>query len=542
VILLTVKERKGEIYELTAIGPEAQDLAKDFRFTLPLGPRNLRDDVALPPVPELAEKIRTWALKDNSSIKTSARFRTWIMRERQRIQRLSSLPIEDEVLYPFQREGVAWIKASAEYHGGAIRCLIADDPRLGKSIQALYAIRGIKGPVLILCLKSLMYQWYEYVKEWLPERKVVAILKRSEFQRQKRLELALSYEDPVIIANWETVHMDIPDLFDTEWSVIIGDEAHCLKTRPSRSRRKRSHIVNQVKNLKSEHMLLLSGTFVEKTPADWWQPLNILYPKIFASFWTWVSWYVTTRNNGFGTVLKGAKNTKLMRLHLAPYVLRRRIEDVANVPQITSEDLLIEMPDDHRKLYDQVKKDGDFLSEVARIVKLRQITVHPALIDSSCWDSMSLGKYEALRDLVQSVIPDNEQIIIYSTFVDGAILASNITGGEVFAGDIAAPETIGRFKSGVTRILCSTPGKGGVGLNLYNANYVVYIDCPWSSIQWRQSRDRAVAIGKTSPIMVYTLVTANTIDEYVVKTLMRKLKVISESDVFAHVRDHLVKE
>jgi non-specific serine/threonine protein kinase len=537
------------VFEISLSGKEVPEATEFLGVSLTLGPRTLREDVALPPSPSVLKALLQWSVVSNIEIRTTRRLREWYDSdyELRRQRQVSRIAVEVPNLYPFQQEGVAWLAANRIYNGGKIRALIADDPRLGKSIQSLCAIRGIDGPILILCLKTLTAQWVEYVHNWLPERPTIAVLKGTSRWRRDRLELALRRTNPVIITNWETVHMDIPELFSTQWSVLIGDEAHRLKSRPRPSKKHpdKSSVVANVKRLKVTHIMLLSGTFVEKTPADWWQPLNILRPEIFSSFWTWVSWYVKTYNNGFGTVLVGAKNSKMMRSHLEPYVLRRKAEDVVDMPPVLYEDVMIDLPADHAPLYTSIKaqtiielSNGEVLdipNQVSRLVRLRQATIHPALLDASLWLTLSKGKYDALKDLVFDVIPEDEQVLIYSTFVDGAILAASVLGGEVIAGDISDYSAVDRFKESKSRILCSTPGKGGIGLNLYNANYVIYLDKPWSSIQWRQSRDRATAIGKSHSIMVYTLIVQDTIDEYVAKVLSRKMKVLTESDVAREV-------
>lgn len=544
MLTLTPKDRNGVVYELTLRGPEMDDAIRALNFSHAMRPMTHQEDAPLPPTTTVLERLNEWAKDQGVEVRMTSRLRAWFRSEIERSHASKADPIKELGLYDFQTLGVAHIKGSAAYADGRMRCLIADDPRLGKSVQALRAVADINGPILILCLKSLIPQWIEYVNRWLPDRPVIAVLKRDAEARRVRLKAALKHSDVVVIANWETVLMDIPGLFRIMWGALIGDEAHRLKARKSKT-------VQMVKRIQAVHILLLSGTFVEKTPADWWAPLSIIQPNMFASFWTWVSWYVRTSNNGFGTVLTGAKNSKLMREHLRPFVLRRRAQDVANMPEVVEEEIIVELPEEHRTIYDEAVKtvilelsngELDIPNEAARITRLRQLTTHPALLDHELWGKIPGGKLDVLRDLLTDVIPQDEQVIIYSAFVDGAILAAHVSNGEVYAGEISDPESIARFQRGDSRTLCATPAKGGVGLNLYNANYVVYLDKPWSSIQWRQSKDRAVAMDKTHSVMIYTLVAKDTIDEYVVKVLMRKMRTISESDIIMQVKSVLVKK
>jgi SNF2-related domain len=70
-------------------------------------------------------------------------------------------PLED-VLRPYQRQGVAWLQFLRENRFGGI---LADEMGLGKTLQTLAFIqschtnRKLSGPVLIVCPTSLVFNW-----------------------------------------------------------------------------------------------------------------------------------------------------------------------------------------------------------------------------------------------------------------------------------------------------------------------------------------------------------------------------------------------
>lgn len=55
----------------------------------------------------------------------------------------------------------------------------------------------------------------------------------------------------------------------------------------------------------------------------------------------------------------------------------------------------------------------------------------------------------------------------------------------------------------------------GTGHTLTAANYVIFIDTPYTDALFKQSADRAYRIGTTKNVTVITLVTKNTVDERV---------------------------
>merc|ERR1711879_258689 len=65
---------------------------------------------------------------------------------------------------------------------------------------------------------------------------------------------------------------------------------------------------------------------------------------------------------------------------------------------------------------------------------------------------------------------------------------------------------------------------GGLGINLTAADTVIIYDSDWNPQQDLQAQDRCHRIGQTKPVMIYRLVTANTIDQKIVERAAAKRK------------------
>lgn len=65
---------------------------------------------------------------------------------------------------------------------------------------------------------------------------------------------------------------------------------------------------------------------------------------------------------------------------------------------------------------------------------------------------------------------------------------------------------------------------GGLGINLTSADTCIIYDSDWNPQQDLQAQDRCHRIGQTKPVMVYRLVTANTIDQKIVERAAAKRK------------------
>jgi len=99
---------------------------------------------------------------------------------------------------------------------------------------------------------------------------------------------------------------------------------------------------------------------------------------------------------------------------------------------------------------------------------------------------------------------------------------SRLDGGMTFE---ARQQNIDAFNEDpdVSVFLLSTRA-GGLGINLTAADTVVIYDSDWNPQADLQAQDRCHRIGQTKPVMVYRLVTANTIDQRIVERAAAKRK------------------
>ena len=64
---------------------------------------------------------------------------------------------------------------------------------------------------------------------------------------------------------------------------------------------------------------------------------------------------------------------------------------------------------------------------------------------------------------------------------------------------------------------------GGLGINLATADTVILFDSDWNPQMDLQAMDRAHRIGQTKPVVVYRLVTEDTVEEKIVERAQKKL-------------------
>lgn len=224
--------------------------------------------------------------------------------------------------YPFQSIGI--FRMRKRFKG---RALLADDPGLGKTRQALKASLPFrhKRPIVVVCPAGVKYQWESEVKSILGFNSWV--LEGQTPPRRMPLQIP-----PVIIVNWEILQYWVRKLKQIRPSVLIGDEIHYAKN--ARAKRTRA-LCKMAKAI--PHTYFLSGTPFENCPRELFVSLNILRPDIFPSFKPFGDRYCSPKFTPWGITYNGA--TRMHELHklLKKHVMVRRTKDqvAKQLPPIT---------------------------------------------------------------------------------------------------------------------------------------------------------------------------------------------------------------
>ncbi|GAA5968782.1 hypothetical protein JCM11641_000731 [Rhodosporidiobolus odoratus] len=178
------------------------------------------------------------------------------------------------------------------------------------------------------------------------------------------------------------------------------------------------------------------------------------------------------------------------------------------------------------------------------MMNLRQIANHPLLKlddrgeNENPEDIVNLsGKMMLLDRILPALFREGHKVIIFSQFTGMLDLLDEYIEMREWdryridgqADHPADPEEIQDFNEtpcstdGVNLFLLSTRA-GGVGLNLVGADTVIIFDSDWNPQNDLQAMDRAHRIGQKSPVLVFRLATANTVEQTILASATRKRK------------------
>lgn len=427
-------------------------------------------------------------------------------------------------LRPYQQVGAQWLRFVTRLGLGA--CL-ADDMGLGKTIQILSLLATLKAearpprrPSLLVLPASLLANWKSEISRFTPSL-AVRCVHPSE---PEEAAAAGGLRDADLVITTYGMLARRSDLQEVQWRLVILDEAQAIKNPAARQ-------TKEVKRLRADARLALTGTPVENRLSDLWSIFDFLSPGLLGS---------ATRFREFATSLEerdGDRFAPLRRL-VRPYILRRLKTDksvIADLPDKTEVKAFCGLSRLQAALYaraveelraaldgvDGMKRRGIVL---ASLMRFKQICNHPSqLLGDGAFDPAASGKFERLKALGEEIASRQEKALVFTQFreMTGPIAAhlaevfgregAVLHGGTPVAKRKAAVDAFQRDDGPPFFVLSLKAG--GTGLNLTAASHVVHFDRWWNPAVENQATDRAYRIGQRRNVLVHKFVCRGTVEE-----------------------------
>jgi superfamily II DNA or RNA helicase len=445
---------------------------------------------------------------------------------------LETCPLPPELrgeLRPYQKEGFYWLRFLHKYRFGGI---LADDMGLGKTIQVLTLLKSLpdQGPSLIVCPRSLVYNWAAEVAKFYPETACLVYHGSPEVRAAARPSFG---EQEIIITTYDIVVNDSAALQEYVFHYCILDEAQHIKNR-------RTGRARECKNIKARLRLVVTGTPVENHLEDLWSLFDFLMPGYLESLAQFQTKYVESLKRP-----DYQKSLAILRQKIAPFMLRRH--KTAVLPELPPKIVTIRkvlfsqlQEDVYQTILKQVQQkiitsvtnfglEKSRLTVLSALTKLRQLCDHPSLALPEVGADADSGKIEALMEVINEAVDGGHKIVVFSQFVRMLkLIRTNLQES-----GITCVYLDGSTTDRMDRINCfnNTPEipvflislkAGGVGINLTAADIVIHTDPWWNPMAEDQATDRAHRIGQQRQVMVYKLITVGTVEEKLLKLQERK--------------------
>ncbi|XP_055946852.1 DNA excision repair protein ERCC-6-like isoform X2 [Argiope bruennichi] len=231
-------------------------------------------------------------------------------------------------LYPYQREGVAWMWKLFKMKKGGV---LGDDMGLGKTFQVIAFLSGLIDADLIKCALiimpvSLLPNWEKEFRKWSPGISVGLFHGGSKKERERNL-LKIQRRGHVLLTSYGMVLNALALLTDFEgkpfvWDYIILDEGHKIKN-PTKT-------TKAVHAIPSKNRLVLTGTPVQNNLLELWSLYDFAHQgTLLGSLKTFKMQYENTitrareKDSTSGEKRLGTKMAENLKMLIKPYFLRR---------------------------------------------------------------------------------------------------------------------------------------------------------------------------------------------------------------------------
>ena len=432
-------------------------------------------------------------------------------------------------LRPYQEEGFRWLSFLWSSRLGGI---LADDMGLGKTLQALALVasaheRGeLADPVLVVAPTSVLSTWASEAARFTPGLDVRVVTRTAAKRGTTLADVADGAQ--VVVTSYTLLRLDDTEYAAQPWSAVFLDEAQFVKNRHAKA-------YQAVRKLRAGVRIAITGTPLENNLMDLWSLLSIAAPGLYPDPDRFTELYRRPIENH-----TDPDALPRLRRRIRPLMLRRTKQAVATeLPPKQEQVVPVVLSPAHRRLYDkQLHAErqkvlglvGDLnhnrIAILRSLTLLRQLSLSPSLVDPK--HPAQSAKIDLLVEMLTELAAEGHRALVFSQFtsflalvkagMDAAGLGYQYLDGRTR--DRAA--RVEAFRSGTDPAFLISLKAGGVGLTLTEADYVFVLDPWWNPAAELQAIDRTHRIGQDKSVVVYRLVSADTIEERVVALQQRK--------------------
>ncbi|HLK76663.1 MAG TPA: DEAD/DEAH box helicase [Streptosporangiaceae bacterium] len=428
--------------------------------------------------------------------------------------------------------------------------LLADEPGLGKTAQALLAAEAAKAyPLLVVVPNVVKTNWAREAARWTPRRQATVV--------QGDGETADGFAD-IVVVNYEVLDRHMGWLGDFGFRGMVVDEAHFIKNKTSQ---------------RSQHVLALSDRIRSRTARPLLMALTgtplINDIEDFRAIWQFLGWIDDSKPLGeLADTLEDTALTPADRgFHAAArqcvidlgIVRRRKVDVAADIPARRIADLPVELDGRagrsiraaERDLADRMVAryrtalangagasfsdagavDHDLVRQVARWELKDAKNAESGENVFTMMRRIGQAKAELAADYAAQLARSAGKVVFFAKHIDvmdaaeesftrKGVRFSSIRGDQT---PRARQASIDAFVNDpdVAVAVCSLT-VGGVGLNLQVASNIVLAELSWTDAEQTQAIDRSHRIGQTEPVTAWRIIAAQTIDARVAELIGSK--------------------
>lgn len=426
--------------------------------------------------------------------------------------------------------------------------LLADEPGLGKTAQALLAAQAADAyPLLVVVPNVVKMNWAREVGLWTPGRTATVIHGDGQ---------DIDGFADVVIVNYEVLDRHVGWIGHHGFRGMVVDEAHFIKNKTSQRSQHVLQLSQQLRKRVSNPLLMaLTGTPLINDIED------------FQAIWEFLGWIDAKKP--LGQLMEALEETGLtpqdpgfypaarQRVVDMGIVRRRKVDVAADIPARRVADLPVELDDEAGRSIREAERE---LARrlVARYESALATRKSGAVVDGidhelvrrvATWereDTTSstggenvftmmrrIGQAKAglAADYAAQLARSVGKVVFFAkhvdvmdeaeeTFARRGIRYASIRGDQT---PTSRQKNIDAFLNDpdVAVVVCSLTA-AGVGLNLQVASNMVLAELSWTDAEQTQAIDRVHRIGQSEPVTAWRVIAAQTIDTRIAELIDSK--------------------
>jgi len=416
--------------------------------------------------------------------------------------------------------------------------------------------KGEINALLLIAPKGVYKNWYDSeIPTHLPDHvdKRIVLWKTSDKSIKQRKLLNTLFETGsdlrILIMNVESFSSGDGADFAYKFlsahpkSMVAIDEATTIKT-PTTNRTKKIIALRSM----CKYRRILTGSPVTKSPLDLYSQCQFLDPWLlgYESYTAFKARHAETRkilvNGRHIEIVTGYRHLQELSDKVVSFSKRILKEDCLDLPAKTYVKHYVELTDEQKKLYKQMKKEAiAFLNGkmqstatvMTQFMRLHQITCGHFTADDGTIQDLPSSRLSELMNILENI---EGKTIIWSHYTHDVrrIIEEikKVYGEDSVVDYYGATDTDARSKNikkfqtnDKCRFFVGTTHTGGYGITLTAGSNMIYFSNGYDLEKRQQSEARIDRIGQTRKMTYIDIMAQDTIDERIVKALRKKVNI-----------------
>ena len=350
-----------------------------------------------------------------------------------------------------------------------------------------------------ICPASLIKQTKEEIKKW------------------QKISMPIEFFSVESIGMSDNKYMQLVNIAENNACFCVLDESINIKNATAKRTKRLLQLTNKFK-----YRFILNGTPLTKSLIDLWGQIEFLSPKILKMTETqFANNFLVYKNEGYRPWQKWSKpaNEEALIEILRPYIFDCDLD--LNVG-INYNQVSVQLTDDEILKYSELKKSyfdkiGNNEDDI-NFFEMTQLFQH-------CYTNCE-EKREKLNSILADIIKRGEKTVIFCKYLDEVeYLKSEYPNVKLFTGE--QKDDITDFQT-----LVCTYGTGSFGLNLQQANNLIYFSQTFDYKHKEQSKARIYRTGQTKDCNIYDFWVDTGLEKIIRKSLNKKENVLNNVKEF----------